>query len=265
MKNPTKIGKLDQGPKGQKLNFLIQTERLFGMSVSWEVRRRLEELESEMHIYKEVRTSKNFFNNLPFSLKTGLACKAQLPRSSSLSWLFILLGTWNLEQWGLRWPKTPKWWQTMCLGLLGFLGKDLTTWFYFLNFGHWGLIWPITPQWWQVRTNLDLSKILDWNLNEGFGLRAFLSTFWFLLRSGMYTDFSFEVEHTIGTKSDTTTWLQQIFSSFFAISSATKHLACILRDSFSHFSSSTSLLDKTNLASKSTFKHSNSFSFSREF
>ena len=47
------------------------------------------------------------------------------------------------------------------------------------------------------------------------------------------------------------------------IGSAIKHLTCILRDSFSHFSSS--LLDKTSLASKSIFKHSNSFSFSREF
>ena len=80
--------------------------------------------------------------------------------------------------------------------------------------------------------------------NGGFGLRAFLSTFWFLLCGGMYTNFSFEVEHTIGIKSGATTWLQQIFSSFLAIGSAIKHLTCILRDSFSHFSSSTSLLDK---------------------
>ena len=49
--------------------FLIQTERLFGMSVSWEVRRRLEELESEMNIDKEVRTSKTFSKNLPFPPK----------------------------------------------------------------------------------------------------------------------------------------------------------------------------------------------------
>ena len=101
--------------------------------------------------------------------------------------------------------------------------------------------------------------------HEGFGLRAFLSTFWFLLCVGMYTDFSFKVERTIGTKLGTTTWLQQIFSSFSAIGLAIKHLACILRDSFSHFSLSTSYLDKTSLASKSTIKHSKSFSFSREF
>ena len=43
--------------------------------------------------------------------------------------------------------------------------------------------------------------------------------------------------------------------------STIKHLACILRDSFSYLRSSTSLLDKTSLASKSIFKHSNSFSF----
>ena len=51
------------------------------------------------------------------------------------------------------------------------------------------------------------------------------------------------------------------FSSFLAIVSVIKHLACILRDSFSHLRSSTSLLEKTILASKSTFKYSNSFSF----
>ena len=96
-------------------------------------------------------------------------------------------------------------------------------------------------------------------------LNNLLSTFWFLLCGGMYTDLSFKVEHTIGTKSSTTTWLQQIFSSFLEIGPAIKHLACILRDSFSHLRSSTSLLNKTSLASKSIFKHSNSFSFSREF
>ena len=98
-----------------------------------------------------------------------------------------------------------------------------------------------------------------------FDLIAFLSTFWFLLCGGMYTNLSFEVEHIIGTKSSTKTWLQQIFSLFLEIDSAIKHLACILRDSFSHLRSSTSLLNKTSLASKFIFKHSNSFSFSREF
>ena len=96
----------------------------------------------------------------------------------------------------------------------------------------------------QVGTNLDPSKVLGWDLNEGFDLTAFLSTFWFLLCGEMYTNLSFEVEHTIGTKSSTTTWLQQIFSSFLAIGSTIKHLACNLRYLFSHFSSSTSLLDK---------------------
>ena len=38
-----------------------------------------------------------------------------------------------------------------------------------------------------------------------------------------------------------------------------------LKRFISHFSSSTSLIDKTSLASKSIFKHLNSFSFSREF
>ena len=31
---------------------------------------------------------KNFLKNLPFSIKSGLACKAQLPRSSSFSFFF---------------------------------------------------------------------------------------------------------------------------------------------------------------------------------
>ena len=52
------------------------------------------------------------------------------------------------------------------------------------------------------------------------------------LCEGMYTNLSLEVEHTIGTKSGTITWLQQIFSLFLAIDLAIKHLACILRDSF---------------------------------
>ena len=108
-----------------------------------------------------------------------------------------------------------------------------------LNLWHWGLIWPIIPQWWQVGTNLDPFKTIGWDLNGGFDLRPFLSTFWFLLCGGTYTDLSFEVEHIIDTKSGTTTWLQLIFSSFLAIGSTIKHLACICRYSFSHFSSST--------------------------
>ena len=168
----------------------------------------LEEWELEMHIVKELRALNIFFNNMLFSLKTGLLFLAQLPRSSSFSFLLILLRAWNLEQRGLRWLKAPQWWQIMCLGPLGFLGRDLATWFCSLfNLWHWSLIWPITPQWWQVATNLDLSKTLDWDLNGGFDLRAFLYTFWFLLCEGMYTDLSFEVEHTIGTKLDTITCL----------------------------------------------------------
>ena len=66
------------------------------------------------------------------------------------------------------------------------------------------------------------------------------------------------------TKLGTTTWLQQRLSPFLVIGAAIKHLACVLRNSFSHLRSSASMLNKTSLASKSTFKHSNSFSFSRE-
>ena len=205
-------------------------ERLFWMSVSKEVRRELEEWEPEMHIVKELRALNIFFNNILFSLKTGLLFLAQPPRSSSFSFLLILLRAWNLEQWGLRWPKAPQWWQTMCLGLLGFLGRDLATWFYSLfNLWHWGLIWPITPQWWQVGINLDPSKALGWDLNRGFDLTTFLSTFWFLLCGEMYTDLSFEVEHTIGTKSGTTTWLQQILSSLFINRFSTQTLGMHLK------------------------------------
>ena len=169
-----------------------------------------------MHINKEVRISKTLFNNLPFSPKIGFAFIPQLPESSSSFFLLILLRAWNLEQWDLRWPKAPQLWQTMYLGPLGFLGRDLAIWFYSLfNFGHWDLIWLITPQWWQIETNLDLSKTLDWDLNGSFGLKVFFSTSWFLLCRGMYIDLSFEVEHTIGTKSGTTTWLQQIFHPFY--------------------------------------------------
>ena len=139
---------------------------------------RFEEWEPEMHIDKEVRTSKTFFNNLPFFPKIGLICKAQLPKSSSFSFLLILLRAWNLEKWGLKWPNAPQWWQTVCLVPLDFLGRHLTTWFCSLfNLEHWGLIWLITPQWWQVKTNLYPSKTLGWDLNKGFGLRAFLSAF----------------------------------------------------------------------------------------
>ena len=38
-----------------------------------------------------VKSIKHFFNNILFSLKTGLAFIAQLPRSSNFSFLLILL------------------------------------------------------------------------------------------------------------------------------------------------------------------------------
>ena len=148
------------------------------MSVSREVRRGLEEWEPEMHIVKELKALNIFFNNMLFSLKTSLLFLAQLPRNSSFSFLFILLRAWNLEQWGLRWPKAPQWSQTMCLGLLGFLGRDLVTWFCSLfNLWHWGLIWLITLQWWQVGTNLDQSKALGWDLNGALTKRHFSPPF----------------------------------------------------------------------------------------
>ena len=145
MQGPTKIERIRSRTKRAKAQpyepFLIQTEWLFGMSVLWEVRWGLEEWESEMHIVKELRALNTFFNNMLFSLKSGLLFLAQLPRSSSFSFLLILLRAWNLEQWGLRWPKAPQWWQTMFLGPLGFLERDLATWFCSLfKLWHWGLI-----------------------------------------------------------------------------------------------------------------------------
>ena len=203
---------LDQRPKEQKLNYRNPSSSKWNDCLewlSWEVRRRLEEWEPEIHIYKELRALNTFFNNMLFSPKFGLLFLAQLPRSSSFSFLLILLRAWNLEQWGLRWPKAPQWWQAMCLGPLDFLGKDLVTWFCSLfNLWHWCLIWPITLQWWQVGKNLDPIKAFDWGLNGGFNSKAFLYTFWFLLCGGMYTDLSFEVKHIIGIKLSTTTWLQ---------------------------------------------------------
>ena len=67
--------------------------------------------------------------------------------------------------------------------------------------------------------------------------------------------------HKIGYHNMIATNIFIIFRNRFNI----KHLACSLRDSFSHFSSSTSFLDKTSLASKSIFNHLNPFSFLREF
>ena len=58
-----------------------------------------------MHIDKEVKALTTCFINLPLLIKSGLACKAQLPRSSSLSFLLILLRVWNLEQCDLKMTK----------------------------------------------------------------------------------------------------------------------------------------------------------------
>ena len=114
-----RLKELDQRPKEQKLNHRnpssSKQKKLFGMSVSWEVRWGLEEWELEMHIDKELRALNTFFNNMLFSLKLGLPFLAQFPWSSSFSFLLILLRAWNLEQWGLRWLKAPQWWQIMCL------------------------------------------------------------------------------------------------------------------------------------------------------
>ena len=44
-----------------------------------------------MHIVNDVRTLKTFLKNLPFSIKSGLACKAQLPRNSSFSFFYLFI------------------------------------------------------------------------------------------------------------------------------------------------------------------------------
>ena len=76
MKGPTKIERIRSMTKKEKAQpyepFLIQTEQLFGMSVSWEWRQGLEEWEPKMHIDKELRALNIFFNNMLFLLKFGL-------------------------------------------------------------------------------------------------------------------------------------------------------------------------------------------------
>ena len=83
---------LDQGSKEQKPNHRNPSSSkrndCFWISVSWEVRRGLEEWEPEMNIDKEVRTLKSFFNNLPFSPKSGLTFISQLPKILSFSSFF---------------------------------------------------------------------------------------------------------------------------------------------------------------------------------
>ena len=178
-----RLKELDQGPKEQKLNHRKPSSSKRNNCLKWVSHKKRDEgwkNENRRYIYidNELRALKTFFNNMLFSLKSSLPFLVQLPWNSSFSFLLILLRAWNLEHWGLRWPKTPQWWQTMCLSPLGFLGKDLIIWFCSLfNLWHWGFIWPITPQWWQVGTNLNPSKTLGWDLSRGFDLRAFLSTF----------------------------------------------------------------------------------------
>ena len=83
---------LDQGSKEQRPNHKNPSSSkrndFFSMSVSWEVRQGLEEWEPEMNIDKEVRTLKSFFNNLPFSPKSGLTFISQLPKILSFSSFF---------------------------------------------------------------------------------------------------------------------------------------------------------------------------------
>ena len=142
---------LAQGPKEHKLNHRNPFSSKWNEFLEWVSHKKWDKSwkneNPKMHIDKEIRISKTFFNNLPFSPKSSFAFIAQLPKSSSFYFLLILLRAWNLEQRGLRWPKAPQWWQKMCLGPLVFLGRYLATWFYSLfNFGHWGLIWLVTPQ-----------------------------------------------------------------------------------------------------------------------
>ena len=158
-------------------------ERLFGMSASWEVRQGLEEWEPEMHIDKELRVLNTFFNNMLFSLKSDLLFLAQLPRGSSFSFLLILLRAWNLEQWGLRWPKASQWWQTMCLGLLGFLGRDLVIWFCSLfNLWHRSYMTnhtTIVASWNKLRSIQNLRFRPKWRLwVDSFSLHLLISFMW---------------------------------------------------------------------------------------
>ena len=128
-----RLKELDQGLKEQKLNhrnpssskrndfleWVMRSETRVGRvrigDAHWQGGKSINHMLQQLTIFKPIQFS-------------FLAFLAQLPRSSSFSFLLILLGGWNLEQWGLRWPKAPQWWQTMCLDPLGFLGRDLTKW-----------------------------------------------------------------------------------------------------------------------------------------
>ena len=70
-----RLKELDQEPKEQKLNHRNLSSSKwndFLESVSWKVRRGLEEWEPEMHVDKELRALNTFFNNMLFPLKTSL-------------------------------------------------------------------------------------------------------------------------------------------------------------------------------------------------
>ena len=76
----------------------------------------------------------------------------------------------------------------------------------------------------------------------------------FVLRSKTHNRYKIGQHNMIATN------IFYLFSTRFS----NQTLGFVLRNLFSHLRSSTSLLNKTSLAFKSTFKHSNSLSFSRE-
>ena len=137
------------------------------MSVSWEVRRGLEEWELEMHIVKELRALNTFFNNMLLSLKSGLLILAQLPRRSKRR-------SYNMVLFPLQ-----------LMTLRSYMTNHIT----------------MMTSWNKFRSIQSLrlrSKRRVWLNSLSFHLL-------FLLCEGMYTDLPLEVELLMGTKSGTTT------------------------------------------------------------
>ena len=214
-------------------------ERFFGMSVLWEVRRGSEKWEPKMHIDKEVRTSKTFFNNLPFTPKSGFAFIAT---SNKLKFLFSFD---SFKSWKLRamWSKMTQ--STTMVTNIVFrstrLFREGSSNMVLFSLQH-GTFWSYVTNhtiMMASRNKLRSTQILRMRLKQRLRLKSL--SLYFLV------SFVWRNVHRFVSKGRThnrhknnTTWLQQRFSSFLATGSEIKHLACILRDSFSHLRSSTS-------------------------
>ena len=94
---------------------------------------------------------------------------------------------------------------------------------------------------------------------KSFSLHFLVSFVWRNVHRFVFRDRTHN-RNKIGQHNMIATNIFYLFSTRFS----NQTLGFVLRNLFSHLRSSTSLLNKTSLAFKSTFKHSNSLSFSRE-